>query len=171
MNPILRLLNWRIDCLFKKLNINPMPNTALLSNKLFSCGYIDHNIYDPKYCFWIIKNIIWHNITKYKIKQTKNIHSQIFQIHMLYNNYRNETEITYDPHRYLYQVNLNYQSLISNGISTRTLDLKSSENINNLLKLISNYFILSDIIIIKYAVPDLCSIIKQLLYHIMLLKN
>ena len=174
MNPIEYLLDWRLDSFLKKYNVRLedfstskdisvrkllFKNIAkqLLPKKSYSDSERKKYI---NYGYWLIKNVIWKNITSYTLTPIDNSDECELCITRIYSNHQE----TFIP--------TNWKYMDREMILNRTKrNIYSDDNLNKLLNLIINYFMLIDIIITEFALADLCNIVKQLIYHTVLLKN
>lgn len=174
MNPIQHLLDWRLDIFLKEYNIKlELFNKSIdiskrkqifknIAKQLTPCNFYSDTERKNyiNYGFWIIKNVIWKNITSYTLTPIDNSDECELCITRIYSNHQE----TFIP--------TNWKYMDREMILNRTKrNIYSDDNLNKLLNLIINHFMLIDIIITEFALADLCNIVKQLIYHTVLLKN
>lgn len=174
MNPIEYLLDWRLDSFLKKYNVRLedfstskdisvrkllFKNIAkqLLPKKSYSDSERKKYI---NYGYWLIKNVIWKNITTYTLRPFDNSEECEICITRIYSN---QQEIF---------VSINWNSFDRNSILNRSYcNTFSKDNLDKLWYLIINHFMLIDTIIIEHALSDLTNIVKELIYNMILIKN
>ena len=157
MNPIQKLVEWRLNNLISEFNItlNDFVNRGwndeiwinIRKKLIYHDDITDSYNYRFRYC--AIKNIIWKNIIIYEFVPHDSIN-----INMLYNNYKNRFKL--EP----YFGSLRCLILNENGD-------QSLDNINKMLNMIINYLLFIDQCIMKYMIFDLSSILKLYFFDVM----
>lgn len=166
MNPIERLIEWRLYIFLKELGID-----------IKKAGYVQWEIIKRKlstknsYCdceyYILLKNIIWHNIIRYEIVSEPTIFYNTLKhkthVDLLYTNYKGtHIHSCYTFWNLHIKSVLNKQSNIASNII--------NDNFNKMQNLIVTYFMLSNIIMAN-TVIDICNEIKKWIYYVMLIKN
>ena len=178
MNPIHKIIQWRLDIFIKEFNIklegfvileeeiskiNMRIRQQLLSSNYITAAEIKRHKLDYEYYRMVIKNIIWKNIINYEyISENKNFDHCTLVTHFLYCNHIRKQKIGRTCYPKLLLTDILNESLFYDHYLTKT-------NLDHMLNLIINYFILISIISTNYIEFDISNLIKQYIYNIIIL--
>ena len=165
-NPIEKILEWRLDQLFHKLDFD-IKNIALtitvdernkqwkiLNQKLVLNGYISLEKSTSYGCYYVIKNIVWKNIINCVII------NDMFHVHMLWNkSWQNCGKLVMFPY-------FNRNLIFNKGTP---YDHDSKNNLDTLYSIIINYLLLINPIILNHLISDLSNILKKYMFDVMLI--